>query len=270
MKTNQPTVSIITPSFNQGVYIEQTIKSVLRQDYAAVEHIVIDGGSTDSTADVLKRYPHLVVVSEKDCGQADALNKGLALAKGDIIGWINSDDYYQENILASVVRHFRTTNAQWVIGNLANVYDDGSEIVFRRSPDITFDSLARNPDIVRQQATFFRKDALTSVCAWNVDYHMAMDYDLWMRLISVSIPKMVDEDWAFYRNHMAQKSAHGNTLRQSEEISAIQRRERVAPRWIAAHRIKKGWYAIKGVAKSRLIRWGVVPQRYRTRPIRPK
>jgi glycosyltransferase involved in cell wall biosynthesis len=105
-----PLISIITPSFNQGAYIEQTILSVLHQDYGHVEHIVVDGGSTDATLDVLRRYPHLKWVSEKDRGQADALNKGLALAKGDIIGWVNSDDYYQDNIFGSVVGHFRATS----------------------------------------------------------------------------------------------------------------------------------------------------------------
>src|ERR1700680_5105962 len=131
MTPNQPIVSVITPSFNQGGYIEQTIQSVLHQDYDPVEHIVIDGGSTDDTVDVLKRYPHLIWLSEKDLGQADALNKGLALARGDIIGWINSDDYYQHNIFHSVVNQFRMTNAQWVIGNLADVSDDSPDSEFR-------------------------------------------------------------------------------------------------------------------------------------------
>lgn len=103
--TPQPLkLTIITPSFNQAPYIEQTIRSVLAQDYPCVEHIVIDGGSTDCTVDVLKKYPHLQWVSEKDRGQADALNKGLAKASGDIIGWVNSDDYYEHKIFGSIVK----------------------------------------------------------------------------------------------------------------------------------------------------------------------
>src|ERR1700691_3409482 len=107
MRISDPMISIITPSFNQGAYMEQTIQSVLNQHCGRVEHIVVDGGSADDTVDILKKYPHLIWVSEKDRGQADALTKGLALAKGDIIGWVNSDDYYQDNIFAAVVSHFQ-------------------------------------------------------------------------------------------------------------------------------------------------------------------
>ena len=99
-------ISIITPSFNQARFIEQTILSVLRQDYPCVEHIVVDGGSTDGTIDIMRRYPHLIWSSEADNGQADALNKGLSKATGDIIGWINSDDYYADNIFAEVEGSF--------------------------------------------------------------------------------------------------------------------------------------------------------------------
>jgi glycosyltransferase involved in cell wall biosynthesis len=270
MMRSNTIVSVITPSFNQGQYIEQTIQSVLQQDYKYIEHIVIDGGSTDNTVDILKRYPHLIWVSEKDRGQADALNKGFALAKGDIIGWINSDDYYQGNIFRSVVSHFESTDARWVVGNLADVFADGSEVVFGQSPTITLDALVRDPDIVRQQCTFFQRDALMSVGGWNADRHMVMDYDLWVRLAKLSPPCMVNENWAYYRNHAAQKSGHANILRHSREITAILSRERVSPRLIASHRLKKSWYWVKGLAKERLINWGVVPQRYRTRPIRPK
>jgi glycosyltransferase involved in cell wall biosynthesis len=261
-------ISIITPSFNQGAYIEQTIRSVLRQNYRPVEHIVVDGGSTDGTVDILRRYPHLTWISETDRGQADALNKGFALARGDIVGWLNSDDYYREDIFGSVAAHFRATGAHWVVGNLADVFGDGMEPKFRRSPTITFDSLVRNPDIVRQQPAFFRREALRCAGGWNADRYMVMDYDLWIRLAKISPPAMVDEDWAYYRNHAAQKSGHANMLRQAAEISDVLRRENVAARAIASHRLKKTWYWVKGVAKERLIDMGLVSRRYRTRPIR--
>jgi len=270
MSKSDPVISVITPSYNQGAYIEQTIQSVLRQNCEHVEHIIIDGGSTDDTVAILKRYPHLTWLSEKDRGQADALNKGLALAKGNIIGWINSDDYFRDNIFGAVVSHFEATDAQWMVGNLADVFDDGSEIVFRKSPKISFDALVHEPDIVRQQATFFRRGALASVGGWNADCHMVMDYDLWIRLAKVSPPIMVDEDWAYFRNHSAQKSGQANILRQTGEIEAILRREHAAFRLIASHRLKKSWYWMKGLAKERLINLGIVSPQYRTRPLRPE
>jgi glycosyltransferase involved in cell wall biosynthesis len=263
-----PAISIITPSFNQGAYIEQTIQSVLNQNCGQVEHIVMDGGSTDGTIDILKQYPHLIWRSERDRGQADALNKGLALARGAIIGWINSDDYYKEGILGSVVRHFESSGASWVVGRQAQVFDDESPVVFRDSPKITFDTLVRDPDIVRQQAAFYKRSVLNTTGGWNPGCHMAMDYDLWVRLSRFSPPIMVGEDWAFFRLHAAQKTGQANILRQSAEITAILRREKVAARLIASHRAKKSWYWLKGVAKERLIHLGIVPKRYRCRPIR--
>jgi len=263
-----PLISVITPSFNQGAYIEQTIRSVQSQAGARVEHIIIDGGSTDNTVEILKRYPHLVWVSEKDRGQADALNKGLARATGEIVGWINSDDYYRDDIFASVTRHFQSPQTQWIVGNVADLFEGDPRAEFRRSATITLDALAHNPDIVRQQAAFFRREALLAAGGWNADWHMVMDFDLWIRLLKLSPPVMVDEDWAYFRNHAAQKTSLANILRQSREIATILRREKVAPWLIASHRLVKRWYWAKGLAKERLIGLGIVPQRYRARPVR--
>jgi glycosyltransferase involved in cell wall biosynthesis len=268
MTPSESMITIITPSYNQAAYIEQTIQSVLRQDYARVEHIVMDGGSTDGTVDILKRYPHLIWRSEKDRGQADALNKGLALAKGDIIGWINSDDYYQEDIFSSVVEHFQTTGASWLVGRQADVFENGTLVVFKDSPKITFDALVRNPDIVRQQATFFKRDAIDVAGGWNVACYMVMDFDLWARLARISPPVMIEEDWAYFRNHGAQKSSLANVLRQAAEIAAVLRREQVSLPLISMYRAMRYWYWTKGLIKARLIDLGIVPARYRTRPVR--
>ena len=268
MANSAPIISIITPSYNQAAYIEKTIESVLDQNCDRIEHIVMDGGSSDGTVDILKRYPHLIWRSEKDRGQADALNKGLALARGNIIGWINSDDYYHARIFGSVIEHLQATDSPWVVGRQADVYDNGTLICFKESPKVTFDSLVKSPDIVRQQATFFKKDALISVGGWNVDCFMVMDFDLWVRLARIAPPLMVAEDWAYFRNHGAQKSSHGNVLRQSREIAAVLRREGVSPSMIAFHRATKYWWWAKGLAKEQLINIGVVPERYRTRSVR--
>jgi glycosyltransferase involved in cell wall biosynthesis len=263
-----PKISIITPSYNQGRYLEQTILSVLNQGYPNLEHIVIDGGSTDDTVEVLLRYPHLIWVSEPDRGQADALNKGLARATGEIVGWLNSDDLYQGNILGSVARHLADPGNRWVVGNVAVLFVDGSRPVFRPSRPVTRESLIADPDLVRQQPAFFRREALVKAGGWQPEFHMVMDFDLWMRLLRLGPPLMVDEDWAYYRNHLEQKSCTGNILRQAREIAAVLRRERAPVLAIARHGLRKRLYWCKGIIKARLIDLGLAPAKYRNRPLR--
>ena len=263
--------SIITPSYNQAPYIEQTILSVAKQTGVEKEHIVVDGGSKDGTVDVLKRYPHLTWVSEKDKGQADALRKGLKLVTGDIVGWINSDDYYEEGIFESVARHFEDPKTMWVIGNLSFVYDGAhQEVLEDTSPEITYQRLLSDPDIVRQQPTFFRKEFLLRAGGWNPDYFMVMDYDLWVRLAKESKPKMVNEPWAYFRMHALQKTSHANILRQSREINQILKRERVGFGVRFGIRARKRGHWLKGIIKSGLISARLLDKRYQSRPVRLK
>ena len=166
-----------------------------------------------------------------------------------------------------MARLFEDPALQWVIGNVANLFAD-AEVTFRKSPPICYRSLLADPDRVRQQATFFRRDALTEAGGWNAGFHMVMDYDLWVRLARRSAPVMADENWAYYRNHGAQKSCHANILRQSAEISAILAREGAPWRQIARQRSRKRWYWLKGVLKGALIRLGVLPARFQNRPLR--
>jgi len=262
--------SIITPSYNQGPFIEQTILSVANQPDIEKEHIVMDGGSNDETVAVLKKYPHLKWVSENDKGQADALSKGIKLASGDIVGWLNSDDYYEEGILASVAKQFEDPEVMWVIGNLACVYDSTQEVVADVSPVVTYQRLLGNPDIVRQQPTFFRREFLLRAGGWNPAYFMVMDYDLWVRLAKESMPKMVNETWAYFRVHALQKTSHANILRQYREIRQILKREHAG----LGIRLKIGaskrtqWF--KGFIKSHLINAGLLGKHYQNRPVRLK
>ncbi|RZK26019.1 MAG: glycosyltransferase, partial [Flavobacterium sp.] len=124
-----PKISIITPSFNQCQYIEQTILSVLNQNYPNLEYIVIDGGSTDGTVDILKKYDGRIAywTSEPDKGQTDALNKGFERATGDIVNWINSDDYYAPDTLAQVAASFARQPVQAVTTVVRNFEEGGAE-----------------------------------------------------------------------------------------------------------------------------------------------
>ena len=109
--------SIITPSFNQGEYIEDAIKSVQNQSNVEIEHIIIDGGSTDKTLSILKNYKNLTWISEKDRGQTHALNKGLKLATGNIIGWLNADDFYENNVFEKIFKNIKKKEIDIVYGN---------------------------------------------------------------------------------------------------------------------------------------------------------
>ena len=221
LEPSRPLISILTPSFNQGRYIEQTIVSVLKQDYPRFEHIVIDGGSTDETVEILKRYPHLKWVSEPDKGQADALNKGFRMATGEVIGWINSDDFYAEEVFHRVAELFADPGVQWTIGDVVHYFDGSGAESYISSHAITYEALIRNPDILRQQGAFFRSELIRKAGGWNAEFYMVMDYDLWLRMARLTTPRMTHEKTAFFRMHEEQKTQLRNLLRQSKEIDRI-------------------------------------------------
>ena len=267
-KLTSPQITILTPSYNQAVFIEQTIRSVMDQNYANVQHIVIDGGSTDETVEILRKYPHLLWISEKDGGQADALRKGLQLATGDVIGWLNSDDLYESQIFEQVARCFQDTTTQWAIGNLSYLFDATSETVPNKSPRVTYRTLLENPDIVRQQPTFFRRSFLEQAGGWRPEYFMAMDFDLWVRLAKVAAPVMVDANWAHFRHHTAQKTSLSNALKQEDELQGILKREGASSWAIALFMLRRRWLFAKGYTKEWLLNHGLLSPRYRTRPLR--
>ncbi len=214
-------ITILTPSYNQAQFIEENIDSVLDQSYPDVEHIVIDGGSTDSTTDILKKYPSVRWVSEKDEGQADALQKGLDMSTGDIIGWINSDDYLEKDILQFVADFFESSDAAWMIGNISNVYDQDRTPHQTKSTRITKKALLLDPDILCQQGTFFRKQALIDAGGFNKKYQLTMDLDLWFRMLKISEPVMVDKNMAYFRRHEAQKTSGKHVMIQMNEMLEI-------------------------------------------------
>jgi glycosyltransferase involved in cell wall biosynthesis len=246
------TFTIITPSYNQAAYIEQTIRSVQEQNYPKVQHIVVDGGSTDGTVAILKRHAKLIWVSEKDFGQADALNKGLAMATGDIIGWINSDDYYETDVFSFVAKCFNDPNVSWVIGNLCCLIEDTGQIINYKSPRVSYDQLLKNPDIVRQPSTFFRRSLLQRAGGWRPEFFMTMDFDLWVRLAKLGAPTMVDRNLAYFRLHSAQKTSLVNAQKQIKEICKVLIEESAPLPIIARVYLKKQCSALRGYLKSHL------------------
>lgn len=204
-------VSVIIPSYNQAAYIRDTIESVLRQDYPHVEILVMDGGSTDGTVDILHQYAQSVperfrFVSEPDRGQAHAVNKGVAMAAGTIIGWLNSDDTYHPGAIAKAVRKFRThPNASVVYGN-ANYVNERGEFQYPYPVKPFNRDLLMTECFICQPAAFLKKDAFVRVGGVKEDYKFILDYELWLRLLPSGGFYYIDELIADYRLHEASKS----------------------------------------------------------------
>lgn len=179
-----PRITIVTPSLNQAAYLENAIISVLSQDYPNLEYIVIDGGSSDGSVEIIKKYAGRLAFwcSESDRGQSHAINKGFAKATGDILAWLNSDDYYQPHTLHTVAKSFRDApDTVMVYGDYYVLYPDGRAVL---KPKIAFDwNICLYCYLMIPQASaFWRRDAYEAVGGLREDLHYIMDYDLFLKL----------------------------------------------------------------------------------------
>jgi len=263
-------ISIITPSFNQGRFIEECIKSVLYQNYENFEHIIIDACSTDNTLDVLSKYRHLIWISEKDKGQSDALNKGLDIASGDIIGWLNADDYYCPDAFKKISRIFNNNyDVRWLVGNLYNKY----EILNKLDPlpfvETSYKNLKKNCDILRTQATFFRKNLINEAGKFDINLHMSMDYDAWLKMAKISPPYNLKEYLCIFRVHTDQKTTPKNSIKQYKELFFILLNEKA---YIAL--IRKSYKLLKSMLKwnikTILIYFKIIDKNFSNVPFRTR
>ena len=188
-----PDISIITPCLNRVEYVKEAIESVFLQDYVYVEHIFIDGGSMDGTLEVLQRYPQLRVISEPDKGIYDAINKGIRLAKGEIIGFLNTDDLYEPNIISSVVKLFGKSHDIWAVVGATNIFKvnslDHKEIIYSGA-SINQDELLERitlGDCVFN-AWFFNKRVFERCGLFNINYKYAADREFLIRFALEKIP----------------------------------------------------------------------------------
>lgn len=179
-----PKISIITPSCNQGQFLEQSILSVLKQEYPNLEYIIIDGSSTDASVEIIKKYGNDLAywVSEPDKGQTEAINKGFAIASGEIISWLNSDDFLLPNALYSVAKKFQANpKIDFVYGDTQQVSQDGKIIYTNKIIPFDKNVLIYGRILATQPSVFFRKSVFGKIGLLNQDFEFCMDLDFWIR-----------------------------------------------------------------------------------------
>lgn len=202
---DKPLVSVITPSWNSAMYLEQTILSVINQTYKNVEYIIIDGGSTDGTLEIIRKYHNAISywVSEPDDGMYQAINKGMLRASGEIVAYLNSDDLYYPNTISRVLAQFESNpGADLIYGNLDHINEGGLRIFTKKYPAFNWKRFATsNYALIGQPAAFWRKELFEKIGPFDESMKMAADFDFFIRAGMVGRPKHVDEVLAAFRLH---------------------------------------------------------------------
>jgi glycosyltransferase involved in cell wall biosynthesis len=201
-----PLISVVTPCLNARATLEEALASVRAQDYDRVDHVVVDGGSTDGTLELLEKTEGIRYVSEPDRGLSHAMNKGIAMAQGDVIGWLNADDLYLPGALAKVAKAFEEhPDALWATGRCRIVDGAGSEI---RKPVTAYKNLLLRhysyplyltQNFISAPATFVHRRGHEQAGLYDERFRISMDYDLFLRLGRISDPIVVDEELSCFR-----------------------------------------------------------------------
>ncbi len=239
-----PTVSVITPSFNGGPYIAQTIQSVLDQDWPHLQYLVMDGGSTDQTKDVLGDFERrsdgrVSWICQPDQGQADAINKGFARNSGDILAWLNSDDTYAPGAVRAAAEFLRDNPKVALVYGDANFIDARGKLIGPCVHVERFDRnrLSRYSDFIVQPAAFFRRSAFEAVGGLNPSLNWMLDWDLWMRLAERFEVAYLPRVLANYRWLNDSKTASGGWRRLEEIEEFFRQRGGGSPAYVQLERV---------------------------------
>lgn len=221
-----PLVSIVTPSFNQKAFLEAAMRSVLEQGYPRLEYIVIDGGSTDGSQDVIRAFSQRLAhwQSEPDSGQTEAINKGFALARGDILAWLNSDDVYRAGAVSQAVEYLQAHPEVGMVYGDADYIDSQGRTV-GRFPAAPTDARRLRQGYVHipQQAAFFRARLWRMAGPLDESLRFAMDYDLWMRISDLALLRYHPRTWAAFRLHGSAKTLAASYLCWPEMVKVYRR-----------------------------------------------
>jgi glycosyltransferase involved in cell wall biosynthesis len=238
-------VSVVTPSYNQGHLIEETIRSVLLQGYPHLEYVVIDGGSSDNTLDVLRHYEdHLRWVSEPDQGQADAINKGVRMSRGEMLAYLNSDDTYLPGSVRLVAEYFQThPDVGMVYGDCQVIDAQGNVLGLMRGHKFNLHRLIHRAEIIPQPAAFWRRAVVEQVGLFDLTLRYSMDYDFFIRVGRAFRVAYIPQPLACFRLHSVSKTV-SREERHWRETLAVSERYGMKP-WMA-------WYWIR-----RLRHWGL-------------
>lgn len=266
MTAQLPLVSIVTPSFNQARYLEQTLRSVLEQDHPLLEYIVIDGASKDGSVEIIRKYQNRFAfwVSEKDSGQAEAINKGLSRANGGIVAWLNSDDYYLPGAISSAVRVFEENpDVVLIYGDMLAVDERGRTINLLKYGQYSLQDLLCF-QIIGQPSVFFRREALEKAGSLDTTFHFLLDHHLWIRIARQGKILHVPQVWSAARYHAEAKNRAKaaefgreafrilewakNQPGLAETVSGVERRARASAHRVDARYLLDGgqpWSALK-------------------------
>jgi hypothetical protein len=219
-----PKLSVITPSFNQAPFLERTIRSVLLQNYSNLEYLIIDGGSTDGSVEIIRKYEPWLTMwsSEPDHGQADAINKGLKLATGDWVAWQNSDDIYYPGALAAIAtKTLGLSTADLIIGNVNLIDADDRMLTDLLYVRPTFEAMLAEGMVLTNQAAFWRRSLHEQIGWLNGSMHCAFDYDWFLRVLEHRRAAHIDRVLGGFRIHGQAKSTLMTARCEEERAQAV-------------------------------------------------
>jgi len=227
IKKNYPKITVVTPNYNQGAYIEETIRSVLNQNYPNLEYIIMDGGSTDNSIEIIRKYEKKLYYweSEKDFGMYDAINKGFSRSSGEIMCWINSDDVLWEGSLFYVAEVFKSKmKIQWLQG-YPSVIDENGKLVSQRDPVYSkyhfyLFRYIRNFSFIQQESTFWSRRLWEKAgSSLNLDLSLAADFELWMRFFEIEKLYCTKQQLGAFRIREGQKSSDQETYLKQAKLA---------------------------------------------------